>query len=769
MSYESFRFTESVTLLAAVILGGMGTVPGAVLGASLLFVLPEKLREFSEYRLLLFGLALILIMRFRPQGLVPDRHRAGRARPRPRRRAPTRRHRRRPGRRCRHDRRQLPPRRRTGDGPILAASGVTMQFGGLRALGDVSFDLMEGQIIGLIGPNGAGKTTLFNCLTGLYAPTSGSVALRGERLPQDPALVTEKGIARTFQNIRLFPSMTAEENVLVGRHVRMKQGPLSSLLHGPKFRRSEAEARARTGELLDFVGLGAVPDELARNLPYGDQRRLEIARALATDPAVLLLDEPTAGMNAQETEGTRQLIFAIRDLGISVVVIEHDTKFIFTLCDRVLVLVQGELLVAGSPDEVRGDPRVVEAYLGRPARGGRGAAARGRRRRGPAAHEAPSTGGAHRRRDERVSFLQVRDLVVAYGAIQAVRGVSFDVEKGQIVSLIGSNGAGKTTTLRTVSGLLRAVSGEVLLDGEPIHRMPAHQILAKGIAHSPEGRKLFSRMTVEENLRLGAYTRSDEAGIREDIDHVYVAVPGAGGAAHEQGGPVLRRRAADAGDRPGADVAAGGAHARRAVDGPLADHDAEDLLDDQGAAGGGHHDPARRAERALGAGAVGPRLRHRPGAHDAVGHRPRAAGRSARAGGLPGRGRRQLTEASNRAGRAACPGGRGAPARPARTNQLRPERRPSRGAGTSRCRQVSRAVQVRRPWSSTSTISLVEVLRPTCTGRAVPVTQPSTAPRWCVQLSSNPTGERSGSRFSAASTDPSVSASTAFAPPCSRP
>src|SRR3954451_24087244 len=251
--------------------------------------------------------------------------------------------------------------------PILSASGVTMQFGGLRALNDVSFDLQQGQIIGLIGPNGAGKTTLFNCLTGLYAPTSGTVALRGEQLPQDPALVTEKGVARTFQNIRLFPSMTAEENVLVGRHVRMKQGPLSSLLHGPKFKRSEAEARERTQELLEFVGLSRFSDELARNLPYGDQRRLEIARALATDPAVLLLDEPTAGMNAQETEATRQLILTIRnDFGVSVVVIEHDTKFIFTLCDRVLVLVQGKLLVEGTPDEVRGDPRVIEAYLGAP-------------------------------------------------------------------------------------------------------------------------------------------------------------------------------------------------------------------------------------------------------------------------------------------------------------------------------------------------------------------------------------------------------------------
>lgn len=253
-----------------------------------------------------------------------------------------------------------------GSGPILTAQDVSMVFGGLKALNGVTCTLHEGEIIGLIGPNGAGKTTFFNCLTGLYTPTSGTITLRGVPMPQDPARVTEAGVARTFQNIRLFPSMTAEENVLVGRHVRMRQSPLSSLLHGPGFRRSEAEARERAAKLLEFVGLSRYGDEIARNLNYGDQRRLEIARALATEPTVLLLDEPTAGMNAQETEATRQLIFAIRDLGVSVVVIEHDTKFIFSLCDRVLVLVQGELLVEGTPDEVRGDPRVVEAYLGAP-------------------------------------------------------------------------------------------------------------------------------------------------------------------------------------------------------------------------------------------------------------------------------------------------------------------------------------------------------------------------------------------------------------------
>ncbi|OLF15052.1 ABC transporter ATP-binding protein [Actinophytocola xanthii] len=249
---------------------------------------------------------------------------------------------------------------------VLEASGVTMVFGGLTALNDVSLSLPEGRIVGLIGPNGAGKTTFFNCLTGLYTPTRGAVRLRGKELPHDPAKVTTAGIARTFQNIRLFPNMSVLENVLVGRHIRMRQGPLASLFHGPGFRRDERRAREKSLELLEFVGLRGVEDEVARNLPYGDQRRLEIARALATEPDVLLLDEPTAGMNPQETEDARQLIFRIRETGISVVVIEHDTKFIFSLCDTVSVLVQGEVLVEGSPDVVREDPRVIEAYLGKP-------------------------------------------------------------------------------------------------------------------------------------------------------------------------------------------------------------------------------------------------------------------------------------------------------------------------------------------------------------------------------------------------------------------
>jgi ABC-type branched-subunit amino acid transport system ATPase component len=436
---------------------------------------------------------------------------------------------------------------------LLQLSEVRRHFGGVHAVDGVSLEIEEGTIFGLIGPNGAGKTTLVNLVTGYIRAQSGSILLsplpRGNVPPgegrvgaspnsprplagqggvgavelarRSPHAIAGLGIARTFQTLRLYRNLSAIENVLIGMHTRRRDDTLRQLLPLRPLMRLDNRRLEEARELLQTVGLDPEQHGLRRasTLSYGDQRRLEVARALALKPKLLILDEPAAGMNPAEKDRVRELIQQLHEVGLTVLLIDHDMRLVMSVCKRIAVLNFGRKIADGSPETVSNDPAVVAAYLGSHATQSASHVP------GSEEMDIAATAGAAASAELSSPLLSVRDLEVAYGAIKAVRGVSFGVGKGEIVALIGANGAGKSTILNTLSGVLRPHAGTARFGDLDLTTAAPDKIVREGLAQVPEGREILARLTVRENMELGAWARRDRAAAHREIDELMKQFP----------------------------------------------------------------------------------------------------------------------------------------------------------------------------------------------------------------------------------------------------
>ena len=532
---SDFTLFTSITVVIMVMVGGMQSVLGSVIGAVLMTWLSFSLAAYQEYSQGIYAMVLIVLVLFLPGGiagalsnarvrkgvlgLLPPVRKRGVARAAAHgasespvaaasaAAAPSR---------------GLPAVARSfiagakgEDGDGLRLEDVTVRFGGLTAVSQVSLTKPPNSITAVIGPNGAGKTTLFNVISGLQAPTTGKVWFRGKDLTTlGPSDIARLGMARTFQNLRIFGNMTVLDNVMAGRHRHERSHFLRAGLRLPSTRREERASREACMQVLELLGIVDRAEEMAGSLPYGQQRLVEIARALATQPSLLLLDEPAAGMNASEREVLAEKILTINAAGIDVLLVEHDMELVMGLSQDVAVLDHGRLICIGTPAEVTCHPEVVAAYLGVDH----------------GAERAPRIGHI-----ERVAglpdivpgtrILDVRGVSTYYGSIGALRDVSLQVDAGEVVAVLGANGAGKTTLLRTISGALRARSGSVLLDDRDITRLPVAGIVELGICQVPEGRHVFPTLSVEDNLLLGAGKQYKGPRYKAELASVYELFP----------------------------------------------------------------------------------------------------------------------------------------------------------------------------------------------------------------------------------------------------
>ncbi len=480
ISPESFPFFQSILFLLVVMLGGADRVLGPLVGACVVVLLPELLATLGQYQLLFVGLLMLAVLRLAPTGLVGLIARIW-----PKASS------------------DMTPQQRLDIGRFLVA-GVTgreisvrdlsVSFGGVRAVSDLSFDAPSGAITSIIGPNGAGKSTALNAICGFYQPDAGTVTLGGRAVSNLRAFqIARAGIARTYQTSQLFETMPVLDNVSIA----LRRGRLGAgSLFGPK---RDAESAAIAESLLAFVGYSGALERPAGSLAHVDRRLVEIARALALRPSALALDEPAAGLNAEDSAAIGNLLRKLAAAGIAVILVEHDMDLVMGVSNHVVVLDAGSKIAEGEPARVVAEPAVLEAYLGAGEQIDR------RRERALSAEEAP--------------LLAVRGLSAGYGAATIVRDAALDVARGELVAILGANGAGKTTLMRGLSGLIRPIGGEVRFLGERIDQAAGDRIARAGLILVPEGRQVFPELSVIDNLRLGAYARSsaDEANMIERL------------------------------------------------------------------------------------------------------------------------------------------------------------------------------------------------------------------------------------------------------------
>jgi branched-chain amino acid transport system ATP-binding protein len=468
ISPESFPFFQSILFVLVVMAGGSERMLGPAVGAIIVVMVPELLSSLAQYRLLFVGLLLLIVLRVAPGGFVGLTARVLEKKP--------------------SDRIALGSRdvaaylgqstQRSG----LLVSNLSISFGGVHAVRNVGFEARPGEITSVIGPNGAGKSTVLNLICGFYRADTGVIRLGIQDLiGRSSSAIAQAGLARTYQTTQLFGEMSVIDNIIVA----LRRGHLgATTLFSPE-RNAENEGIAES--LLAFVGYRGPLETLARALPHVDKRLVEIARALAIRPAVLLLDEPAAGLDDADTEKLGRLLAAVARFGIIVILVEHDMQLVMSVSDRVVVLDAGAKIADGTSAEVAADPAVLQAYLGT------GKSLDRSRKAALAPGEA---------------VLSVAKLGAGYGGVNVLHDVDLSVEQGGFVAVLGANGAGKSTLMRALSGLSRPVGGAIRLGVDAIEALPANKIAARGLILVPEGRQVFPELSVVDNLRLGAYARA---------------------------------------------------------------------------------------------------------------------------------------------------------------------------------------------------------------------------------------------------------------------